>query len=175
MKKTVIVMLFLLACVGMVYAQDDMRPGSSTSRPTNPAQSPDSSVNDPAQTTNPGAQNPPAGAPQAQAPMKGDTKVVEGCLGGSNPNFTVKDKTGTEYQMKVPQGTDVSVLSKHVGEAVQVEGVIMNSGTSSGADASSPTASSGSGNQKAIAVSRVGRGQGQCPGSTAGGAAPQTK
>jgi len=93
--------------------------------------------------------------------------VIEGCLGGSNPNYTVTDKSGTSYQLVIPQGTDASVLSKHLGESVQVQGSTDDaSGPSSSASASgSSTSSSASSGGKSIRVSRIGKGSSSCPGS----------
>lgn len=44
--------------------------------------------------------------------------TVEGCLQGSNGNFTLTDSNGTAYQL---QG-DTAKLSKHVGHTVQITG-----------------------------------------------------
>ena len=61
-------------------------------------------------------QNPPSGSSQAGT-SAGETSV-EGCLQGSNGNFTLTDKSGTTYQLS----GDTSKLSKHVGHEVQITG-----------------------------------------------------
>jgi hypothetical protein len=60
-------------------------------------------------------QNPPPGSSQKGAASQ---TSVEGCLQGSNGNFTLTDNSGTTYQL---QG-NTSKLSKHVGHEVQITG-----------------------------------------------------
>jgi hypothetical protein len=88
--------------------------------------------------------------------------IIEGCLGGSNPNYTVTDKAGTTYQLQIPEGADASSLAKHIGESVQVQGSVDNSGSTPGSGA----ASSSSAGAHSIRVSRIGRGTSNCPGSS---------
>jgi hypothetical protein len=57
--------------------------------------------------------------------------TVDGCLQGSNGNYTLTDKSGTTYQL---QG-DTSKLSDHVGHEVRL------TGTSSGSSATSSSMS----------------------------------
>ena len=83
--------------------------------------------------------------------------VTEGCLGGSAPNFTITDKSGTTYKLNIPAGANTRQLSQHVGESVQVQGNV-NSGTTPSIDAR-----------------RIGKGTGICPGSGASGAPPSPK
>jgi hypothetical protein len=56
---------------------------------------------------------------------------VEGCLQGSDGNFTLADSSGTTYQLN----GDTSKLSKHVGNEVQITG--STSGSTSGSSAAS--------------------------------------
>ena len=56
--------------------------------------------------------------------------TVEGCLSGSNGNFTLTDKNGMAYQLT----GDSSTLSEHVGHEVKVTG--MSSSSASGSSAS---------------------------------------
>jgi len=86
------------------------------------------------------------GQPGSQAQMP-NVAVTEGCLGGSNPNFTITDKAGTTYKLNFPATADVSKLTPHVGESVQVAGNVKD------------TEKAGSGS---IDVQRIGRGTGQC-------------
>ena len=101
------------------------------------------------------AQQPSDGAqaePQDQAP---NAPVTEGCLGGSNPDFTITDTAGKTYKLNIPPNADASVLTPHVGESVQVLGQVNDAGASA---------------QPSIDVSAVGRGTGKCPTSGSGGA-----
>ena len=93
------------------------------------------------QSATPGAQ---PGAAQSSSPVGAvDMAIVQGCLGGTNPNYTLTDKKGTTYMLLIPPNKDASVLSKHIGEAVAVMGVLNPAGGGSGAAASSPSASGG--------------------------------
>ena len=149
MRKTLISVSILLLCAAFAVAQ---RP--STTTPSAPATG--------SQPTAPGEQATPAtpaapGAPAAAMPNTDDINVIEGCLGGSSPNFTVTDKTGTSYKLDIPPGADASVLSKHIGESVQVQGNVTKS------NATSDSGMKSGGN---IAVMRIGKGASPCSGST---------
>ena len=119
MKKMLAITLFMLATLAWAAAQ----------QPSAPSQ-------DPAQS---GAQ-----APQDQT----TAPVTEGCLGGSNPNFTLTDKAGTTYKLNIPPNADTSKLGAHVGEAVAVAGNVKDTGS-----AGAPS----------IEVQGIGRGTGTCP------------
>lgn len=75
--------------------------------------------------------------------------VTDGCLGGSDPNYTITNEAGTTYKLNIPPSADTSKLAPHVGEAVQVAGNVSG---------------------KTIDVQGVGRGTSKCPGSGANGA-----
>lgn len=78
---------------------------------------------------------------QAQTMEKGSKAAsqtsVEGCLQGSNGNFTLTDSAGTTYTLE----GDTSKLTEHVGHEVQITGT---PSASSGASSSSAAASGGS-------------------------------
>ncbi len=80
-------------------------------------------------------QYPQTGSSQKGATATGQT-TVEGCLQGSDGNYTLTDNSGTVYQL---QG-DTSKLSAHVGHEVQI------TGTTSGASATNPSAGTGATN-----------------------------
>jgi len=73
--------------------------------------------------------------PQTGSKQRGSStssgQTVQGCLQGSDGNYTLTDKAGTTYQL---QG-DTSKLSAHVGHEVQITG-----STTSASTATSPTA-----------------------------------
>ena len=96
--------------------------------------------NPPDRGAQPGSQGPAASAP-----------VTEGCLGGSDPNFTIIDKAGTTYKLNIPPTADTSKLGQHVGEAVAVAGNV----------------SADKAGDSSIDVQGIGRGTGTCspPGS----------
>ncbi len=62
--------------------------------------------------------------------------MVEGCLGGSDGNYTLSDSNGTVYQLT----GDTAKLSAHVGHEVKVTGT-----SDSGTAGASAGAASGSG------------------------------
>jgi hypothetical protein len=64
-------------------------------------------------------------------------KTIEGCLQGSNGNYTLTDSSGMTYRL---QGND-SELTKHNGHEVRVTGSLMgaNSGTASSSTPSGGT------------------------------------
>ena len=67
----------------------------------------------------------------------GGQMTVEGCLSGSNGNFTLTDKNGMSYQLT----GDTAKLSEHVGHEVKVTGMTGSSGA--GAETASGSAGAG--------------------------------
>ena len=138
MKSIFVMTLFMLAMSAWAAGQ---QPGSAPDRnsgqTTSPSQAPGTTQTQPST---------PGGAGQGQA---SSVPITEGCLGGSAPNYTIKDKTGTAYKLNMPPNADTSKLASHVGESVQVQGDVKDTGT--------PNAS--------IDVHAIGRGTGTCPGS----------
>ncbi len=65
---------------------------------------------------------------------------VEGCLSGSNGNYTLTDKNGMSYQLT----GDTAKLSEHVGHEIKVTGT---SGSAAGAESSTGAASGAAGGQ----------------------------
>jgi hypothetical protein len=86
--------------------------------------------------------------------MEATPTVTEGCLGGSSPNYTLTDKTGTMYKLNIPPSADASKLAAHVGESVNVAGNVNSGGSPS------------------IDVRGIGKGTGTCPGSSKGAQSP---
>ena len=125
MKLMLIITLFMLATLAWAAAQ---QPGGTKGQSSGQAGS------------------------QGQAP---NVPVTEGCLGGSNPNFTITDKTGTTYKLNIPPSADTSKLAQHVGESVQVAGNVKDTGKAG---------------NSSIDVQGIGRGTGQCPASGSKGA-----
>jgi hypothetical protein len=129
MKKMLVTTLFMLATLAWAAAQ----------QPGNP---PDRSGGQP------GSQDQAANAP-----------VTEGCLGGSNQNFTITDKAGTTYKLNIPPTADSSKLAQHIGEAVAVAGNV----------------NAGKAGDSSIDVQGIGRGSGTCPPTGSKGAPPSPK
>ena len=149
MKKSLMFAVMMLSALVWAGAQQPTSPSSSPSgaQATTPSsgmpqsQAPDATAPGASQAT-PGA---PSATPQASTSGQGmNGSVTEGCLGGSNPNYTLTDSSGKKFNLVLPQGADGSKLTSHVGESIQVLGDV--SGGNS------------------INVSKVGKGNGTCPG-----------
>ncbi len=76
----------------------------------------------------------------------GGHMTVEGCLSGSNGNYTLTDKNGNSYQLT----GDTAKLSEHVGHEVKV----MGSSSAAGASSSGSTTGA-SGSQQSLQVTSV--------------------
>ena len=86
------------------------------------------------------AQDSTTGATQGSTSRTaGGNVTVEGCLSGSDGNFTLTDKNGMSYQLT----GDTAKLSEHVGHEVKVTGTSGSAGA--GASGSTQTSPSGAG------------------------------
>ena len=143
MKNILVIILFMLATLAWAAAQ-----GSAPERSSGQATSPSS------QAPGAGQSQPstPGSADQAGSPDQASTATVtEGCLGGSDPNYTITDKTGTAYKLNLPANANMASLVSQVGELVQVKGEVKDSGTVGNAS---------------IDVQAINRGTGNCPASS---------
>lgn len=95
------------------------------------------------------------------------SQTVEGCLSGSNGNFTLTDKSGTSYQL----AGDTSKLSDHVGQDVQITGSSSQNSSASAPSSSSgaSAASSGASAQQTLNVSSVTKVSDTCSNSGSSG------
>lgn len=150
MRNTLFLLMIVVMSVALAAAQHN------PSMPSNDQSN--SSPGGRATSPSPDAQNGPSTAPgmpsgqatSPAAPAAGDSKVVEGCLGGSAPNFTVTDQAGTKYNLDIPKDADTAPLTAHLGQAVKVKGVV--SGEKASATASPK-----------IQVEQMARGTMTCP------------
>ena len=154
MKNVLLMSLFVLAMLAWVSAQQT---GRAAERNSGQSVSPSSQAPGATQTqpSKPGSadQSAPRGQ-ESQAP------VTEGCLGGSDPNYTITDNNGTVYKLNMPANADTSKLPSHVGESVKVMGDVKGAGKSGNAS---------------IDVQGMGRGTGNCPASGPKNAQPPSK
>lgn len=177
MRSTFILCLILLVAAFAV-AQDTTIPSTAPGeQPQTQSQQPGM----PSQSQRPGMPPDQATPPSAmdRAPMTGGD-MIEGCLGGSNPNYTVTDKAGNTYQLLIPQGADASPLAKHIGESVQVEGSVDKSAAKSTPatppdSSAAPGASPGTAATRSIHAMRIGRGTGTCPAGSSAAPKPPSK
>lgn len=71
----------------------------------------------------------------------GGQMTVEGCLSGSNGNFTLTDKNGMSYQLT----GDTAKLSEHVGHEIKVTGTSGSAGAPGSTEPSGTAGSAGAG------------------------------
>ena len=144
MKNILVITLFMLATLAWAAAQQpDSAPEQSSGQATSPSsQAPGAGQSQPSI---------PGSADQAGSRDQGsNATVTEGCLSGSDPNYTITDKTGTPYKLNLAANTNTSTLASHVGESVQVKGDVKDSAKAGNAS---------------IDVQAIGRGTGNCPAS----------
>jgi len=151
MKKMLVITLFMLATLAWAAAQ---QPGSMPGRSSGQATSPSSQVPDASQSQPsmpPGADQEPGQSGMQAGPQSraATPPITEGCLSGSNPNFTITDSAGTTYKLNIPPNADTSKLASHIGESVNVAGNV---------------------NGSSIDVQGIGRGTGTCPAGSPKGA-----
>ncbi len=166
MKSKLVLCSMVLGCSMGLMAQQSSAPGSApgTTPPTFPQDqsqqqtSPDRQVGSqpgqmgtqtspssaPDQTATPDQQDPTSTTKSQTGQMdngKSEQKQkVEGCLSGTDGNFSLTDKSGMTYQL---QGEN-SDLSKHVGQEVRIEGMVSAASSASSSNSSSPSESSAS-------------------------------
>jgi len=149
MKNMLVTILFMLATLAWAVAQQPRSaPGRSSGQTTaSSSQAPNANQSQPST---------PGGSDQAGSRGKAsNAPVTEGCLGGSDPNFTLTDKANITYKLNLPPNADTSKLRPHVGESVVVAGDVKDPGKTG-----SPS----------IDVQGIGRGTGKCPASDSKGA-----
>ena len=96
---------------------------------------------------------PQSGSSQTGTAASGQT-TLQGCLQGSNGNYTLTADSGTTYEL---QG-DIDKLSKHDGHEVQITGTPSGAGASSGAtnpNAGTSTETQPSPSQQTLTVDTV--------------------
>ncbi len=174
MRKTLFLTLILLLAVAWMAAQQEPQSRRSEPQPSPTMNSGQSTAPGGAPSTQTSPAVPPAAADQSAT---GSSQVVEGCLGGTAPDFTVTDKAGTVYKLDIPKDADTAPLTAHVGQAVRVQGAVSDTGTA-GASGSTPAAGAADKTAasapagKMIAAERISQGSGTCP---AGAAKPPAK
>ena len=163
---------FSLALLLLVLTAWAVAEQQSTTSPGAPAQGSTQTTPQPGEPGQATPSTPAAPSAGGQMAASGEPDVIEGCLGGAAPNFTVTDASGKAYNLNIPAGADLSVLTRHVGESVQVMGAVSD-GAAAGATASDAKSKGGA----TIAVQKIGRGKSSCPagGAGAGATKPPTK
>lgn len=153
MREILVTGLFMLATLVWAAQRPDTMPQGSGGQATYPgAQVPGATQQQPSMPGSAGQTATPSGAQPGPQGEMANAPITEGCLGGSNPNYTVTNSAGTTYKLNIPPGADASQLASHVGESVAVVGTVNNAGSA-----------------KSIDVNRIGRGTSKCPASSSSG------
>ncbi len=129
MQRILLLAAILLLSATWMVAQSS---SSSSSSPSSSSQTSGTSAT-PGTTGQSGSSSSQSG--MSSTSSTGSETSVQGCLTGSNGNYTLTDNAGTAYQLT----GDNSDLSKHVNEEVSVRG------TQSGSASPSTSSSSASG------------------------------
>lgn len=106
-------------------------------------------------TNQPNPQGQTAGAPSTSSSTAGSTSAmtVEGCLSGTDGNYTLKGQSGTNYNLTGA----TSPLSAHVGHEVQITGSLASSTETSGTNGpnNAPTSATSGANPTTLNVISV--------------------
>ena len=160
MRKMLVMTLFMLATLSWAAAQTGAPPQGGSGQATSPgSQTPGASQSQPTMPGSTDQSTAPSGMQADSQSSMANPPVTEGCLGGSDPSYTITDKAGTTYKLNIPPNANTSKLAQHVGEPVQVAGNV-NSGKAGGAS---------------IDVQGIGAGTGKCPAGSSTGAQPPPK
>jgi len=153
MKNILVMTVFMLATLASAAQQPGSAPEGNSGQNASPSsQAPDATQTQPSK---------PGSADQAGSQGRASkAPITEGCLGGSAPNYTITDNTGTPYKLTMPPNADTSKLASHVGESVQVQGDVKDAGKPGNAS---------------IDVQAIGRGTGNCPGGGSKNTQPPPK
>jgi Protein of unknown function (DUF5818) len=129
MPKTLMLAAILLLSAAWVQAQQYPQAGSSPSSAS------------------------PTSSSQADASRSGSSssQTVEGCLQGSEGNFTLTDNSGMTYQL----AGDTSKLTEHVGHEVQIKGSTSGAGAGAAGAGAGAGAGSAAGGQQTLTVESV--------------------
>lgn len=130
MRNLVLLSVLLLGASWAIAQTDQASPSQSSPSQTSPTQaSPAPEQTSPSQAA-PEQASPSEASPDQTKVGTGNTSV-EGCLSGSEGNYTLTASNGTTYQL----GGDTAKLSEHVGHEIKVTGTM--SGTTASADSNS--------------------------------------
>lgn len=178
MKSKLILCSMVLGCsMGLIAQQSSTAPGAT------PGTTPPTFPQDQSQQQQVGSQPGQVGSQPSSAPTAADDQMgqqssqagqmgssqkqqVEGCLSGTDGNFTLTDKAGATYQL---QGEN-SELAKHVGQEVRIEGMASAAGSASAAS-SNAASPSGASSESTLTVSKVKKVSNTC---SSGSASPST-
>jgi hypothetical protein len=88
---------------------------------------------------------------QAATGDTGSQTTVQGCLSGSDGNYTLTDKNGNSFQLK----GDTAKLSEHVGHEIKITGALNSASASSGGGSNTMGQTGTASQQQTIEVSSM--------------------
>lgn len=161
MRNTLFLLMIVVMSVALAAAQHNpSMPSSDQSNPNSGGRSvspsPDAQSG---QSAAPGQATSPTGPSSSATAPAGDSKIIEGCLGGKAPDFTVTDQAGKVYKLDIPKDADTAPLTAHLGQSVKVKGVVSGEKATASASAGGASAST----SPMIQVEQMARGTSNCP------------
>jgi hypothetical protein len=81
----------------------------------------------------------------------GSEQSVQGCLSGSDGNYTLMVKNGTSYKLT----GDTAKLAEHIGHEIKVTGTVSSASTSPNTDTSAGTTASSGGEIQVTSVKHI--------------------
>jgi hypothetical protein len=149
MRNLVLLSVLLLAASWAVAQTDQVSPSQSSPSQTSPSQTSPTQTTPTPDQASPSQETPvqasPSQASGDQTTVGTGNTSVEGCLGGSDGNYTLTADNGTTYQLT----GDTSKLSEHVGHQVKVMG------TTNAASANGSSGTMGNNSSQTLQVSSV--------------------
>jgi hypothetical protein len=97
------------------------------------------------------AQNRTQSQDDSNASGNGSATSVQGCLSGTDGNYTLTDKQGTSYQLI----GDSSKLAEHVGHEIRVTGIASSASSNDTSGTSATGATSGESGTQTLRVSSL--------------------
>jgi hypothetical protein len=136
----------LLLGTSWAVAQNQSQTSPSTTSPSATQTSPSSNAGQ----TSPDDMGSQTGSDHQMSPTSSGDTSVQGCLSGSDGNYTLTDKSGTSYRLT----GDTAKLSEHIGHEVKITGSTASSSAATG-NGSGTDSMGGSPGSKQLQVSSV--------------------
>ncbi len=129
MRHLVLLSVLLLGA-SWAMAQNESQTSPSQTSPSATQTTPSDNGQSTASPSNAGHTNPnDMGSGQTEmTPTSSGNTSVQGCLGGSDGNYTLTDKDGNSYRLT----GDTAKLSEHVGHEVKITGSTASSSAATG-------------------------------------------
>jgi hypothetical protein len=154
----------LLLAASWAMAQNENQTSPSQTSPSTTQTSPSDNGQSTTSPSNAGQTNPndmgsgQTGSNHEMSPTSSGDTSVQGCLSGSDGNYTLTDKNGNSYRLT----GDTAKLSEHIGHEVKITGSTASSNAAAGNGSGTDTMG-GSPGSKSLQVSSVKHVSKTCP------------